>query len=166
MRDKNYGFQAIEHRYKVLGGQPIVLPDDKKIDLSRLLIDLYGVSYIGHPRLEKLLQLNKITHRDFMTGEQEAKAFDDGKYVDLHRSTLRKVDVLCNVASRAYDDKLKTLASWKDIHGISLKSLVELIKTHPIYTGAILCVGVVSTVIAASKDTKEIWEFMLRHINR
>ena len=49
MRDKNYGFQAIEHRYRVLGGTPIVVPDDRKIDLSRLLIALYGAGYINHP---------------------------------------------------------------------------------------------------------------------
>ena len=63
MRDKNYGFQAIEYRYNVLGGEPFILPDDRKIDLSRLLIDLYGGGYIGHPRLETLLRkmtLNRL----------------------------------------------------------------------------------------------------------
>jgi hypothetical protein len=52
-RDINYGFAAIEHRHKVLEGEPYILPDERKIDLSRLLIDIYGVCYIGHPRLEK-----------------------------------------------------------------------------------------------------------------
>ncbi|MDB5596056.1 MAG: hypothetical protein JWM36_3017 [Hyphomicrobiales bacterium] len=60
LRDKNYGFQAIEHRFRVLGGDPFIIEDDKKLDLSRLLIDLYGVAYIGHPRLEKLLEANSI----------------------------------------------------------------------------------------------------------
>lgn len=30
MRDSNYGFYAIENRYRVLGGVPTVIPDDKK----------------------------------------------------------------------------------------------------------------------------------------
>jgi len=35
MRDQNYGFRAIEHRYRVLGGDPYIIQDDRKIDLSR-----------------------------------------------------------------------------------------------------------------------------------
>jgi hypothetical protein len=34
MRDINYGFAAIEHRHRVLGGTPVIIDDDKKIDLS------------------------------------------------------------------------------------------------------------------------------------
>lgn len=41
MRDSNYGFYAIENRYRVLGGQPIIIPDDKKIDLARNLGQLF-----------------------------------------------------------------------------------------------------------------------------
>lgn len=84
MRDINYGFVAIDHRYRVLGGQPIQIDDNRKFDLSRLLIEIYGVGYIGHPRLGKLLARNDIKPRDFMTGEQEAAAFDNGNYVGLH----------------------------------------------------------------------------------
>jgi hypothetical protein len=62
MRDINYGFAALEHRYRVLGGGPIVIEDDKKIDLARLLIDVYGVGYAGHPRLVQLLAMNHISH--------------------------------------------------------------------------------------------------------
>lgn len=138
MRDQNYGFRAIEHRYRVLGGDPYVIQDDRKVDLSRLLIDLYGISYIGHPRLENLAQKNKIEALDFMTGKQEADAFENGKYVDLHRSTLRKVDVFCNIAQRAFDKTLKTDASWKEAHGLSLKTILYLAKKHWIYTTAIV----------------------------
>ena len=56
MRDMNYGFKAIEHRYSVLGGNPYKIPDGKKIDLARQLINCYGVGYAGHPRMEKLLE--------------------------------------------------------------------------------------------------------------
>ena len=56
MRDMNYGFKAIEHRYSVLGGEPYKIPDSNKIDLARQLINCYGVGYAGHPRMEKLLE--------------------------------------------------------------------------------------------------------------
>jgi hypothetical protein len=117
MRDINYGFAAIEHRYRVLGGDPFVIDDEKKIDLARLLIDIYGVGYIGHPRLEGLLAKNNIKPLDFMAGEQEAAAFDNGNYVGLHQSTLRKVDVIANIAGRAHDRTLKTNTTWWEMHG-------------------------------------------------
>jgi hypothetical protein len=151
MRGKNYGFQAIEHRYKVLGGEPFVLPDDRKVDLSRLLIELYGVGYIGHPRLESLLQKNNIKPLDFMTGKQEADAFVEGKYVALHRSTLRKVDVFCDIAGRAYDGRLKTLSSWKEAHGFSWEAISYLAKTHPIYTTITVIGGGASAIVALVK---------------
>lgn len=61
MRDISYGFEAINHRYSVLGGEPENIPDEHKVDLSRYLVDIFGLKYIGHPRFQKLIELNKIT---------------------------------------------------------------------------------------------------------
>jgi len=91
MRDINYGFAAIEHRYRMLGGDPFVIPDDNKFDLARLLIDIYGVEYTGHPRLTTILEKNRVEPRDFLNGASEAEAFEQQNYVGLHQSTLRKV---------------------------------------------------------------------------
>lgn len=146
MRDTNYGFRAIEHRYRVLGGDPYIVQDDRKVDLSRLLIDLYGVGYIGHPRLENLLSMNSIAALDFMTGKQEAEAFENGKYVDLHRSTLRKVDVFCNIILRAFDKSLKTHATWREAHGLSWKTALYLAKKHWIYTTLVILGGIGSAL--------------------
>ena len=148
MRDVNYGFQAIEHRFRVLAGEPFAIEDEKKLDLSRLYIDMYGVGYIGHPRLEMLLKHNNIAARDFLNGAGEAQAFIEGKYDDLHRSTLRKVDVLANLASRAYDEKLKTLTSWREARGLSPKTVVSLIREHWLITGAIVLGGLISAGLA------------------
>jgi hypothetical protein len=123
MRDINYGFAAIEHRYRVLGGEPVIIDDDKKVDLSRLLIDIYGVGYAGHPRLTSLLEINNIKPRDFMKGEQEAEAFDKRNFVGLHQSTLRKVDVIANILSRVQDRSLKTNTTWWEMHGGRLRAL-------------------------------------------
>lgn len=147
MRDKNYGFQAIEHRYRVLGGDPIIVHDDRKIDLSRLLIDCYGGGYIGNPRLEKLAAHNKITMRDFLTGAQEAEAFVNGKYLDLHRSTLRKVDILCNFAIRAADNDLKTLSSWWEARGLSAATAISIFKEHPIFIGVTVLGGLAAAIV-------------------
>ena len=67
MRDEAYGFQAIEHRFRVLGGEPYVLQDEKKLDLARVLVALYGRSYAPHEsasgkrgRLMTLTEMNGI----------------------------------------------------------------------------------------------------------
>lgn len=115
MRDINYGFAALEHRFRVLGGEPFVLPEGKKFDLARALIALYGVSYTGHPRLTTLIEKNHIAHRDFLSGQEEADAFDAQDYIKLHQSTLRKVDICqdihlpprCQTSTRQLDSCAK-----------------------------------------------------------
>jgi hypothetical protein len=147
MRDINYGFPAIAHRYKVLQGDPEEISESKLVDLSRLLIAIYGVAYIQRPRLPSLVEKNLITHRDFLNGKAEADAFIDKQYVKLHQSTLRKVDVLANIVERAADGSLKTNSNRKDIYGDYLTAFVELIKENPVVSSG---VGVVSFVSAVA----------------
>lgn len=128
MRDINYGFQAIEHRFSVLGGEPYKIPDANKIDLSRELINCYGIGYIGHPRMEKLLEKNKITAKDYLSGQQEAEAFENHEYVKLHMSTLRKVDVFANILTRAINNTLKVNSKWTEIYGISIQGIFNFCK--------------------------------------
>lgn len=130
MRDVNYGFAAIEHRYRVLGGKPIRIDDSKKYDLANLLIIAFGVGYIGHPRLEKLVDKNKIAKLNFLNGAQEAEAFENKEYVKLHQSTLRKVDMMANIIGRVAEGMLKTNSRWYEIYGISPAAIGEIIKDH------------------------------------
>jgi hypothetical protein len=130
MRDINYGFEALENRFIVLGGQPFQLLDDNKIDMARVLIEKYGVQYIGHPRLVKLLEKNDISDKNLLTGDEEAKAFDNKEYVKLHQSTLRKVDVIDSILKRAVEGDLKINASLRQIYGLTPQGIYELIKDH------------------------------------
>lgn len=81
MRDINYGFEAIEHRYKVLGEElrSSLFSEERKFDLSRALGQIYGKKYIGHPRLESLVDKNGISRTDFLSGAEEAHAFERGE---------------------------------------------------------------------------------------
>lgn len=130
MRDINYGFPAIAHRYKVLGGKALEINDSNLVDLSRLLVAIYGIKYIDHPRLQKLMEKNKITTKDFLGGSDEASAFKEKEYVKLHQSTLRKVDVLANITERSGNGYLKTNAKWKDIYGNYPAAFGEFLKEH------------------------------------
>jgi hypothetical protein len=148
MRDINYGFAAIEHRYRVLGGDPITVDDDKKLDLARLLIDIYGVEYTGHPRLATLLAKNSIEPLDFLTGAQEAAAFENRNFVGLHQSTLRKVDVIANVAGRAHDRQLKTNTTWWEMHGGRCRSFLNWLADNKTIAFAASVASIVGLVIA------------------
>ncbi|RNI33970.1 hypothetical protein EFY79_16810 [Hanamia caeni] len=128
MRDINYGFEAIEHRYSVLGGEPITINDNLKIDFARILIDKYGTTYSSHPRFETLYKRNKLTMLNFLTGKEEALAFQNREYVKLHLSTLRKIDNLHNIVIRDYDGNLKTDFSFIKFYGYSPQGIFYLIQ--------------------------------------
>lgn len=132
MRDINYGFAAIAHRCRVLGGSPLEIHESNLCDLARLLIAMFSPTYVGHPRLTKLMHLNHISDKDFLTGQDEADAFVKQEYVKLHQSTLRKVDVLGNILNRLSAGTLKTNASKAEIYGSQIGYYVELLRDHPI----------------------------------
>jgi hypothetical protein len=156
MRDVNYGFAAIEHRTRVLGAAPIQISEDRKFDLARALIDLFGVSYIGHPRMENILQKNRITAKDFMTGKQEADAFENKEFVKLHQSTLRKVDCLANIFDRTLKGELKTNATWAQRNGLSVGAIGEWAKEYWLITTLIACGGLLTLVLRAH----DIWKLL------
>lgn len=138
MRDINFGFQALEHRYRVLDGDPVCVDDSRKWDLANNLIKMFGARYVDHHRLENVVRLNKISDLNFLTGEQEAQAFNNREYVKLHQSTLRKVDVLSDIAHRTINNILLTHATWSDKYGVSWKVLPELVQKHWITSAVIV----------------------------
>jgi len=151
MRDINYGFQAIEHRYRTLGGDdPIVVDDGRKFDLARELINLFGPAYAPHGengRLHSIMQLNHITAKDALTGKEEAAAFENHEFVKLHQSTLRKVDVMNNLLDRTLDGSLKTNASWSDKNGLHPAAFLEFIQQHWLW-GIVVILGSLIAIFA------------------
>jgi hypothetical protein len=137
MRDINFGFEAIKHRALVLGVNTFEISDENKYDFSRLLIEKYGKKYASHPRLQCLVELNKISSKNWLDGEDEAKAFDNKEYVKLHQSTLAKVNVMENLLKLTAEEDLKTNAKLIDIYGLSPQGIFELIKDNWIYSSII-----------------------------
>ena len=130
MRNINYGFAALEHRYKVLEGKPFEIHELCRYDLSRLLVGLYGTNYIDHPRLESLVKMNGISDLNFLKGADEAKAFEDQEYVKMHQSTLRKVDILSAIIEQATDSTLKTNTKSTEIYGSYFAFAIEELREH------------------------------------
>lgn len=130
MRDSNYGFEALDHRFEVLGGTPVHIPDANKTDLSPLLIDIYGKNYSGHPRIMWLVEKNNIHKRAMLTGEEEAEAFENRNFVALHQSTLMKVQALVEIADLAHRGRLINQSKWRDIYGGSVRDIGEALKDN------------------------------------
>lgn len=130
MRNSNYGFKAIEHRFKVLGGVPVYLDDTNKIDLAKLFNEIYGDKYISHPKMENIIRKNEISMKDFMTGEEEARAFKNKEFVKLHQSTLRKVYAFSFLYDLALNKKLKSNSKWIDQYGFSLQGIYDYCTTN------------------------------------
>jgi len=146
MRDINYGFEALKYRATILGAATFDIKDENKYDLARLLIDKYGKDYSSHPRLPSILEMNKISSKHWLNGDEEAKAFDEKEYVKLHQSTLAKVDVFENILKLTAEESLKTKAKLKNIYGISPQGLFELAKDNWIYS---LILIIISALIGA-----------------
>jgi len=111
MRNIHYGFEMIEHRYKVLGANDdeiIKIPDRKRFNISDLIIDSYGENAISHPRMAKLMNLNGGEPKGFLSGEDEAKAFKNKEYVKLHESTLSKIGWFRDIFILLIEKKIKT----------------------------------------------------------
>ena len=128
MCNENYGFYAIENRFRVLGGLPIFVPNDKKIDIARILSDRYGKYYIKNPKMINLIEKNRMSKLDLLTRAEEADAFETKKYIKLHKSTLRKVNSFSNILNASLDGTLITDSKWKDIYGISPQGIFEVCK--------------------------------------
>ena len=156
MRDINYGFAALEHRFKVLRGKPKTrLDESKKHDLSRIIVALYGPSYISHPRMKKLMEKNGIKALDFLDGAGEAAAFENKEFVRLHQSTLRKVDIISNILGRVIDGTLKTDANWRDQYGIHPIALIEIVVKHPLVSLAGLMLAIAGFAVPFLQSAKD-----------
>lgn len=156
MRNVHYGFQALNHRYKVLGGQPAEIPKTQLVDLSRLLHAIYGEQYIDHPHLQKLIEKNQISDKDFLTGKEESIAFENREYVKLHFSTLRKVCILASIAKYTDEESLATNSTWWDIYGAYPQAVGEWLGGHWLAQ----IIGAVFAIIGFIATMIQIWEWI------
>ena len=158
MRDENFGLFALEHRFRVLGGKPVELPDDKKVDLARELVALYGRNYAPHAdsrgrkgRIMALAELNNASDQDALPGADEAAAFVNAEYIKMHQSTLRKLDMFANFFERTHEKSLKTKSKWYERNGVHPVVLIEIVKDHPIYTTVIVLSGLAIAAVNFSR---------------
>jgi hypothetical protein len=108
MRNITYGFEHIEHRYRVLTQiDPPSIPIERRLNLNDFLSKRYGSDYCSHPKMQCLMEKNGGIHRHFLTGKQEVEAFR-AEFIKMHNSTLCKVGFFKNVIHKLITGRLKT----------------------------------------------------------
>lgn len=109
MRNVVFGFEHIEHRYRVLtNGEPPSIPVEVRWNLNDVLKSRYGNDYAPDPRMLSLMELNGERVQGFMSGEEESEAFKAKDFIRMNTSTIAKVGFFSFVMSAAAKGKLKT----------------------------------------------------------
>lgn len=109
MRNLTFGFEHLEHRFRVLGGTNApVVPVERRLNLNDLLADRFGGGYAANPKLKSLMDLNGGTGRNFLTGAEEVTAFENNEFIRMHNSTLSKVGFFSFVIRKLLRGKLRT----------------------------------------------------------
>jgi hypothetical protein len=150
MRDAHYGFAALEHRLKVLGGCPDTVPEHNRFDLAGLITDVYGDEYVEErAKLESLAKLNGLSLGGFLSGADEARAFEAGRYRDVLSSTLCKVRLIAEFARRAHDRTLATRTSWWSRNGGIIRMTIRKVLDNPMISLAASGVGIIVGLLKA-----------------
>jgi hypothetical protein len=137
MRNLTYGFEHLEHRYRVLGGNDAYVIDvERRLNLNDLIADRYGSDYAKHTKMMTLMELNGGKHRDFLNGKEEVEAFENKEYMRMHTSTLLKVGFFSSTMGKFISGKLNTASRG---FGVKLDKLFD--------TRAAKGVGLIGTII-------------------
>jgi hypothetical protein len=146
MRNIVYGFEHLEHRYRILTEkEPPSIPVEVRVNLNDALKTRYGRDYASDPRMKSLMLLNGPLSPQFLTGGEEAKAFRDGEFVRLNSSTISKVQFFHWVIKQALKGKLRTA-------GHSFANYVDrLLESRAARTCALggTTIGIVTTIYNA-----------------
>lgn len=119
MRNAIFGFEHLEHRYRVLFRQePPIIPRDQRVNISDVLKFKYGTDFAPDPRMTKLMELNGRMDPRFMSGAEESSAFKRQEFIRMNSSTISKVEFFRYVLDLASRGKLKT-------NGSNLTALID-----------------------------------------
>jgi len=144
MRDATFGFAAIEHRHQVLGGRAVVIAESQKLDIAKVLVDIYGSGYAGEKPLERLAVMNGLPMQGFLRGKEEAEQFERGNYRAVQNSTLAKAKLIAEFAELARARSLKTQADWWSMNFGRVREAVELFDHNPVYAWTSLLLAGIS----------------------
>ena len=140
MTSDKFGFQAIEIRYKHLGGDPVCINDENKINLAKLLIKQYGYENREKLKIDNLAKSNYQPRSDYLDGKAEALAFTYSNYNAISSSTqlktlilttifhkLRTVELITGIKSNWYKKRAVARSIYKVVDNLFVSLIVIII---------------------------------------
>lgn len=109
MTNINFGFETLEHRFRVLTGEaPYHIDEKNRYNLSKLIRNRYGSNYAKDPKMLNLMELNGGRERSFLKGDEEVCAYKAKEFIKLHSSTMCKVYFFKSVFNKLSRNRLRT----------------------------------------------------------
>jgi hypothetical protein len=109
MRSLVYGFEHLEHRYRILTGhEPPIVPIEVRLNLNDIFKVRYGSDYAADPRLKSLMALQGDMPAQFMEGAEESEAFRRMEFIRMNASTIAKVQFFRHAVELAKKGRLRT----------------------------------------------------------
>lgn len=112
MRSLVFGFEHLEHRYRILTGHDApVVPIEVRLNLNDVFKSRYGSDYAADPKLKNLMALQGDMPKQFMEGSEESEAFRRMEFIRMNASTISKVQFFRHAIELARKGKLHTAGS-------------------------------------------------------
>ncbi len=104
MDSDTYGFEAIARRYTQLGGSPVPIPKEMRLNMREFIMaaSAEGIYAI----LAELMTTNNLFKEEMLFGEAESKALEAEKYEAVHRSIAAKIDSIQRLFELFIEGKL------------------------------------------------------------
>ena len=157
MKNNNFGFSALEERYRQLRGEPMHFEEDKTINLSVLLKKKYGTNFakesmwngVHTGKMYDVFAMNGIDDINILNGEQEVKEYILKNLVSLEQSAWGKVKAFHFIVERAADNALKTRGHIiKDVYGLNIRGVAQYIQDNAVLAILFSILGgIISTAI-------------------
>jgi hypothetical protein len=108
MRNLTFGFEHLEHRYRVLThSDPPNVPIEVRMNLNDALREKYGSDFAVHPRMLNLMLLNGERDKRFLEGPEEAEAFKNREFIRMNSSTISKVEFFRHIILLVHKGRLR-----------------------------------------------------------
>ncbi len=92
-----------------------------------------------------------FTFKQILNGKQEANAFDNKQFIELHQSTLRKVNCISDILYRVLDNSLITDSKFLDRYGLHPKMIYYYFYENWIFGLIMFFIGTTASMITIFK---------------
>lgn len=157
MKNNNFGFSAIEDRFRVLNGNPIHFEEGKIINISVLLKKKYGINYAKDNiwngktmgKMYDIFVLNQITDSNILDGEREIIEYMVKNITSIEQSVLGKLKAFKIIMEKTADNVLKCRGNiLKDVYGLNIMGMARYIQDNALLALLFSILGgIVATVI-------------------